>query len=84
MLIVEILLVIAAWSRYKWIALLPLALAFGIGYIWGASGGDLDGAWVIDVVAIVALVIMILAKPNPNKKIKEVVQPKKEGDDLTT
>jgi len=71
MLIIEILLTIAAWSRYKWAALLPLGIAFGIGLIYGASGGDLDAPiWIVDIVAMVALVVMILAKKKPVKEVK--------------
>lgn len=66
MLIIEIILTIIAWNRgWKWWALLPLGIAFGFGFIAGASGmsqSDLEGLLFLDVIAIIALVIMIAVK----------------------
>jgi len=79
MIIVEILLTIAAWSRYKWLALLPLGIAFGIGLLLGFGGVDLDvinGLWWIDVIAIITLIVMIAVKPKPVKEIEAEVKEK--------
>lgn len=71
MLIVEIILTVLAWRRgWKWLALLPVGIAlligFAIGFGIGLSGGDASsisgGTVVIDVLAIVALVIMLIYK----------------------
>lgn len=66
MLIIEIILTIIAWNRgWKWYSLLPVGICFGIGLIAGLSGAsasDLEGIWVLDALAMVALVIMIFAK----------------------
>jgi len=76
MLIVEIILTIAAWGRgWKWLALLPLGLAFGLGLILGASGVSVDDLgsliWV-DVLAIIALIVMtIVRKPGTEPKVKD-------------
>jgi 4-hydroxybenzoate polyprenyltransferase len=75
MLIIEILLTIAVWSRYKWLALIPLGVAFGIGLIIGAAGGSIDGPiWLVDVAAIIALVVMIFVKKKPEVEVKEKVE----------
>jgi len=76
MLIVEIILTIAAWGRgWKWLSLLPLGIAFGIGLIYGASGGNVEdmGAIVlVDVAAIIALIVMtIVRKPGTEPKVKD-------------
>ncbi len=74
MLILEIILTIVAWGRgWKWLALLPLGMAFGIGLIAGANGvTDLDSLIWIDVVAIVALIAMIIAKKKPVKEETDI------------
>jgi hypothetical protein len=68
MLFLEIFLTIAAWKRgYKGWALLPFLFAVAIGFIIGASSPQsLEGDKVwnyiwIDILAVVALVIMIAA-----------------------
>ena len=72
MLIVEIVLTIVAWNRgWKWLALIPLGMAFGIGLIAGASGAtasDLESLLVIDVIAIIALIVMIIKEKGSNNK----------------
>jgi len=71
LLIAEIILTIFAWRKgWKWLALLPLAIAFTIGMIIGFTSGidgNLGVAAALDIAAIIALIVMI-AKP---KKIKE-------------
>lgn len=67
MLIVEIILTIVAWQRgWKWIALIPVGIAFFIGMAIGANSSDpvdpLSVIW-IDVLAIIALVLMLIFKP---------------------
>jgi len=75
MLILEIILTIVAWNRgWKWLALIPLGVAFGIGLILGSTGNfSVDDAgsliW-IDVVAIIALIVMI-AKKKDQKDLPE-------------
>jgi hypothetical protein len=68
LLILEIGLTIAAWKRgWKGWAVLPLVIAFFIGFFWGlVNGGPLEellGFGIIfDVLCIVALIVMI-ARP---------------------
>ena len=66
MLIIEIILTIVAWGRgWKWLAILPLGLAFGVGLIAGASGAtmnDLESLIWVDILAIIALVVMSIVK----------------------
>jgi len=66
MLIVEILLTIFAWRNgWKWLGLLPLGLAFGIGLIIGSSGmdpSDIAQLWWIDVLAIIVLIVLVIKK----------------------
>ena len=74
MLILEIILTIVAWGRgWKWLALLPLGIAFGIGLIAGASGvTDLTSLIWIDVVAIIVLIGMAIKKKGgTEEKIEE-------------
>jgi len=77
-LIIEIALTIWAFNRgWRWLALLPLGLMGGLGFligiIIGVSGGTADDAqWVIvlDIIAVIALIWMI-AKPKVEKPIIE-------------
>lgn len=72
MLIIEIILTVFAWRKgWKWLALLPVGIALLIGFIIGFSvgfsGGDVstlgNGVIFIDVMAIIALIIMIVKGP---------------------
>lgn len=71
MLIIEIVLTIVAWQRgWKWKALLPTGIAFGIGSIVGFSVGNSGGSledvtWVVifDIIAIIVLIMMCINKP---------------------
>jgi uncharacterized membrane protein YfcA len=72
MLIIEIILTIFAWRKgWKWLSLIPLgaALLLGLlmGFFVGASGGDLNAAKglaiFLDLLAIVALIVMVSKKP---------------------
>jgi hypothetical protein len=73
MIIVEILLTIWAWNRgWKWYSLLPLGIAVFIGLIAGFSIGTSGGStndvgWVVvfDVLATIALIIMISIRKKP-------------------
>ena len=67
MLIAEIILTVIAWRKgWRWWALLPGFMAFGIGFVLGAvveiSGGNsfsaLPYAIFIDIIAIFALICM--------------------------
>ncbi|HPI81857.1 MAG TPA: hypothetical protein PK122_01345 [Candidatus Paceibacterota bacterium] len=71
LLLAEIILTIFAWRKgYKWLSLLPLGVGLITGFILGAgiaaSGGDVVTARglsiFIDLLVIVALVGMLLAK----------------------
>jgi len=66
MLIVEILMTIFAWRNgWKWLGLIPLGTAFGIGLILGASGmdpSDMGQLLWIDGLAVIALVVMLVKK----------------------
>ena len=64
LLIFEIILTVTAWRRgWKAWALVPLATAFSIGFVIGASGGSMDTAMAVglpvDLAAIGTLVAMV-------------------------
>lgn len=66
LLIAEIILTIIAWQKgWRWLALIPIGIAVVIGLIVGASTGSTDvGAYIIfDILAVIALIIMIVVKP---------------------
>ena len=71
MLIIEAILTIFAWRNgWKWYSLIPIAVAFGLGFILGMlitlSGGNVgNGLWgiILDVGAIAALIVMACKKP---------------------
>ena len=65
LLIAEIILTVFAWRKgWKWRALLPVGIAFGIGLIIGASGGGVtEGIIFIDVAAVIALIVMVSKAP---------------------
>jgi hypothetical protein len=72
LLIAEIILTYFAWKKgWRWWAILPVALCVVIGLILGigiaSSGGsvnDLPGvAVILDIVAIIALIVMVSIKP---------------------
>jgi hypothetical protein len=70
LLILEIILTVQAWRRgYGFMALLPVGLAIAIGFFIGMANpeavenaGFLEYIW-LDILAVVALVIMIAAAP---------------------
>jgi len=79
MLILEIILTIFAWRKgWRWLALLPMGIALLIGFIIGlsigANGGDVTsiggGAIIIDVMAIIALIIMLVKGPKSNETLE--------------
>lgn len=79
MLIIEIILTIVAWRKgWNWLALIPTGVAFCIGLLLGAtaSQGNVDVMSVIiwDILAIVALVVMVAVNP-PGKKINPPTTP---------
>jgi hypothetical protein len=72
MLIIEIVLTIFAWRKgWRWLALIPTALALCIGLLLGigiaASGGSVSApnaaTIIIDVLAIIALIVMVTKGP---------------------
>ena len=72
MLIIEIILVIFAWRNgWKWMALLPLVIAFVIGMLIGLSNPNVDlmnVVW-IDILAILVLIGMLVkGKKEQGKK----------------
>lgn len=75
MLIIEIILTVFAWRKgWRWVALLPIAIALLIGLFMGfgigASGGNVEGAMgmgiILDILAVIALIIMIVKGPKSN------------------
>jgi hypothetical protein len=77
LVIAEIILTIFAWRNgWKWWALLPVGIAFFIGLIAGANmaavGGDISdmgGLIVVDILAIIALIVMV-SKKKIEKKVE--------------
>jgi len=79
LLVAEIILTIFAWKKgWRWWALVPVALALLIGLFMGmgvgACGGDVDSvrgiSIVLDVLAIIALIVMVTKGPKTNE-VKE-------------
>ena len=70
-MIIQILLTIWAWNKgWAWKALIPLACAFGIGLMIGGVYASTNtpvppGVIMIDVLADIALILMIIFKPTP-------------------
>jgi hypothetical protein len=66
LLILEIVLTVWVWNTgWRWLALLPLGIAFGIGVMIGIfialNGGNsasLNGVWVFDLICVGALIWM--------------------------
>lgn len=81
LLAIELGLIIMAWRRgWKWLALLPLGILFGLailaGIIIGATGGELpnDTAGLqigIDIVFIITMLVMV-ANPREKKDNKSL------------
>lgn len=78
LLIAEIILTIFAWRKgWKWLSLIPMAAALFIGLLLGAgigaSGGDpmsVKGFGVfLDIVAVIALIVMVTKSPKSQDKI---------------
>lgn len=72
MLLIEIILTIFVWRKgWRWISLLPIGIALFIGLFMGfgirVSNGDVNEAiglgFILDVLAIIALIIMLTIKP---------------------
>lgn len=70
LLIVEIILTIFAWKKgWRWLSLIPLGLALLIGMVIGLSGAtNLSFIYIIDILAIVALIIMNVKAPKSEDK----------------
>ena len=69
LLIIEIVLTIFAWRNgWKWLALLPIGIAFAVGFFIGygvaLSGGttDISSVVFLDIIAVIALIIMCIKK----------------------
>lgn len=78
MLIIEIILTIFVWRKgWKWLSLLPVGvaslIAFSFGFLIAASGGDVanieSGLIFFDIIAIVALIIMLTNSPKTNNQL---------------
>lgn len=76
MLILEIILMIAAWRRgWRWRALVPMGVGMGLGFVIGgvigASGGDVEdskGLFILmDIVLIFILLFMSAWGPSAEK-----------------
>lgn len=67
MLIIEIILTVFVWRKgWNWMSLIPTGLAFIIGFMLGASGSvdaSSVGVIFIDVLAIIALILMLVFPP---------------------
>lgn len=70
LLIAEIILTILAWRKgWRWLAIIPVGIAVLIGMILGFSGGALEGAFVFDILAIIALIVMWSKPPKTEKPL---------------
>lgn len=68
MLLIEILLTVFVWRKgWNWFSLIPVGAAFLIGAIVGLTGGvqaaSNPGIILIDVMAVIALIIMLVYPP---------------------
>lgn len=78
--ILEIILAVFAWRKgWKWMSLIPIAIAFVIGLICGLSGGTPSDVILVDVIAIIALAIMCFKKPDDIFKNDTPDETKKES-----
>ena len=74
LLFIEIILTIFAWRKgWKWLSLLPVGICVAIGFFIGLTGGDLEGPafFVPDLLATLALILMIIKGPKGNVKTEE-------------
>ena len=74
--IIEIILTVFAWRNgWKWWALLPVGIAVLIGIVVGLSVGISGGSSispgivVVDILAIIALVVLVAKKPTSTTEI---------------
>ena len=66
--IIEIILTIFAWRNgWKWLSLIPIGTVFVLAFFIGLSGQADTNVYWLDVMAIIALILMIVNK----KKVEE-------------
>ena len=66
--IIEIILTIFAWRNgWKWLSLIPIGVAFTLAFILGISGQADTNIYWLDVMAIIALIVMIINKRKPKE-----------------
>jgi len=67
LLIAEIVLTVLVWQKgWKWLSLIPVISALLIGLMFGIVGGSLIvSPWIIliDVLAVIALIVMLNITP---------------------
>jgi hypothetical protein len=71
LLLAEIVLTVFAWRNgWKWLALIPVGAALGLGFIIGLMIGagmldvDVTSLWWVDIFAVIALIWMLFKKGN--------------------
>jgi len=76
LLIAEIVLTVLVWQKgWKWLSLIPVISALLIGLMFGIVGGSLIvSPWIIliDVLAVIALIVMLNITPKKNNELKNV------------
>jgi hypothetical protein len=76
--IIEVILTIFAWRNgWRWISLIPVGICVLLGFTAGFSAGlsgatSLNAGWLVifDVIAIIALIVMINKKPKSDETKK--------------
>ena len=81
MAIIEIILTIVAWNKgWRWQSLIPIGTVFILGFMMGIGGAESTSVIWLDVMAVIALIIMIFNKKqiNENVEINEKEEIKKD------
>jgi len=75
LIIVQVLLTVFVWRKgWKWRSLIPLGSAFLTGVFIGLSGVIFDPVTLLflDVLAIIALILMLVYPPKPSQPTKQI------------
>jgi hypothetical protein len=72
LLLAQIILTVIVWKKgWKWLSLIPIGVCLLFGLLIGLSGGEPSSGIFIDIIAIVALIIMLT---------KQKISASKDGD----
>lgn len=70
--ILEIILTIFAWRNgWKWLSLIPIGTVFVLAFLLGVSGHSDSNIFWLDIMAIVALIVMLINKKKSEEETKK-------------